>query len=129
MFSSLATKDTNSDYSVPRPRRGRFLMYQFSGTGSEPVPRSPSSWVNGLVVLNNLWDDKVSFLHQMQSLMETYKSHFKQPALVECFDYFKLDRVNFELSVNGLANALLFRMCEQFTHPEWTYEKVDMKIK
>ena len=89
---------------------------------------TPCSWVEGMIIRSK-WHDTMSFGHQLCSLLESFKSHFKVDAIKSIFEYFILDHDKWSYTLHGLGNALLEKMCITFTHPDWTFEEIQIVMK
>ena len=108
---------------VPRPQRGRQLLYKYSATGEPPLVRSPMAWVEGLLLLEP-WYDETSFIQRLQILFESY--NIKSDALQDMITYYKLPDTC-DLSPDGVANALLKQLCDMFTN--WNYYQFSVRIR
>ena len=126
MFSGLVQKQ--GSYLEPRVRRCRTLIYELSSTQQPPTSKSPSAWIEGLLV-NNPWYDVQSWIQALLSLFQSYKKFFISSGIMEVFDYYKLNTEKWPLTVHGLVNALHSQMCDSFTHPDWIYVEVEVAFK
>ena len=126
MYSSLQHFEDGHVSPLPRPLRK--LIYHFTNTQEPPTKHTPLRWIEGLLTQQN-WSDQVSFMQMTASYLKAYKTDFKKHGLdmyVQLWNYYQLSAYPEEQTLEGLANALLRKMCSLYS--DWEYVFMDLQL-